>query len=162
KVDLNWELALRQVDRTQLYEFSSTTVSALRGIRIARGAMLQGILTLKGSKRVPTGQTQQFSVIQMQGGAIVGGSTYVLRLNGARKLLPVSRIRVVLEKVRILDDHEPWFKGRSDFQFTTCVAFNNERTRRHTSRVPEQGVLKISDSPGPERAGSERLCLRWP
>lgn len=148
KADPNCALALQQVDRTRLYEFSSTAVSALRGIRIARGGALQGICTLKGSKRVPTGQTQQFSVIQMQGGAIVGGSTYVLRLNRARKLLPVSRIRIVLEKVRILDDHEPWFKGKGEFRFATSVTFNNERCRRHIARVPERGVLKIGDRPG--------------
>jgi photosystem II stability/assembly factor-like uncharacterized protein len=148
KADPNCALALQQVDRTRLYEFSSTAVSALRGIRIARGGALQGIFTLKGSKRVPTGQTQQFSVIQMQGGAIVGGSTYVLRLNRARKLLPVSRIRIVLEKVRILDDHEPWFKGKGEFRFATSVTFNNERCRRHIARVPERGVLKIGDRPG--------------
>jgi photosystem II stability/assembly factor-like uncharacterized protein len=148
KASKDWDIALQKVDRTRLFEFSGTKVSALRGIKIAKDDALQGILTLKGSKRVPHGRTQQFTVIQMQGGDIVGGSTYQLRLNRARKLLPVSRIRVVLEKVRILDNHEPWFKGRGDFQFTTCVAFNNERTRRHTSRVPEQGVLKISDAAG--------------
>jgi hypothetical protein len=148
KADPNWEVALRQVDRTRLYEFSSTAVSALRGIRIARGAALQGIFTLRGSRHVPTGQTQQFSVIQLQGGDIVGGSTYMLRLNRARKLLPVSRIRIVLEKARILDDHEPWFKGRGEFSFATSVTFNRERCRRHVARVPERGVLKISDKPG--------------
>lgn len=148
RVDPNWEQALRQVDRTRLYEFSATKVTALRGIKIPRGGALQGIITMKGSKRVPTGQTQQFNVIQEQGGVVVGGSTYVLRLNRARKRLPVSRIRIVLEKVRILDDHEPWFKGRGEFRFTTSVTFNRERCRRHVTRVPERGVLKISDRPG--------------
>ena len=146
--DPNWEQALQRVDRTRLYEFSATAVTAVRGIRIPRGGALQGILTMKGSKRVPTGQTQQFSVIQTQGGAVVGGSTYVLRLNRARKLLPVSRIRIVLEKVRILDDHEPWFKGQGEFRFTTKVTFNGERCRQHVTRVPETGVLKIGDRPG--------------
>ena len=152
KADVDWASVLQQVDRTRLYEFSSTKVSSLRGIRLARGASLAGIFTLKGSKRVPTGQTQQFSVIQLQGGNIVGGSTYQLRLNRARKLLPVSRIRVVLEKVRILDDREPWFKGRGEFRIATAVTFNRDRCRRHVARVPERGVLKIGDRPG----GNER------
>jgi hypothetical protein len=56
--DHNWEQACQRVDRTRLYEFSTTKVSALR-------------------------------------------------LNRARKLLPVSRIPIVLEKARILDDREP-------------------------------------------------------
>jgi hypothetical protein len=146
--DPNWESLMQQVDRTRLYEFSSTTVSALRGIKLAQGGTLQGIFTLKGSKRVPTGQSQQFNVIQMQGGTIVGGSTYKLRLNRARKLLPVSRIRIVLEKVQILDDHEPWFKGRGEFTFTAGVIINNDPCRRHITRLPERGVFKISDQPG--------------
>jgi hypothetical protein len=62
-------------------------------------------------------------------------------------LHPVSRIRVGLEKVRILDDHDPWLKGRGDFQFTTRVAFNHDSCRRYHARVPQKGVLKISDSP---------------
>jgi hypothetical protein len=72
----------------------------------------------------------------------------VLRLNRGRTLLPVSRIRIVLEKVRILDDHEPWFKGRGAFCFTTRLTLNRERCHRHVARVPETGVLKISDRPG--------------
>lgn len=146
--DVDWEQVLQQVDRTRLYEFDATKVSALRGIRIARGEALQGVLTLKGSKRVPHGQTQQFTVLQYQGGDVVGGSSYRLQLQRARKLLPVSRIRIILEKVHILDDHEPWFKGRGDFQFNTAVVFNNERCRRHVRRIPEEGVLKVSDAAG--------------
>lgn len=146
--DIDWQRVLQAVDRSRLYEFSAQRVSALRGIKLARGQALQGILTVKGSKRVPFGQTQQFAVIQHQDGRIVGGSTFQLKLDRARKLLPVSRIRVVLEKVAILDDHEPWFKGRGDFHFAVTTMFNGEPTRRHTRRVPEQGVLKISDKPG--------------
>lgn len=53
--DVDWNRALERVDRTRLYEFSATRVTALRGIRVAKGAALQGILTVKGSKRVPHG-----------------------------------------------------------------------------------------------------------
>jgi hypothetical protein len=148
QVERNWERAMQQVDRSRIFEFSSTTVSALRGIQVPRGGVLEGIFTLKGSRHVPTGQSQQFSVLQMQGGAIVGGSTYLLRNSRARMLLPVSRIRIVLEKVRILDDHEPWFKGLGEFRFAVSVCFNKERCRRHTVRLPERGVLKIGDRPG--------------
>jgi hypothetical protein len=148
RAEIDWQRALQRVDRSRLYEFSAHRVSALRGIRIAKGQALQGIFTVKGSNRVPHGQTQQFAVLQRQDGRIVGGSTFELRLNRARKLLPVSRIRIVLEKVAILDDHEPWFKGRGEFQFASSVTFNNERTRRHVQRVPERGVLKIGSKPG--------------
>ena len=61
---------------------------------------------------------------------------------------PLIKSRIVLEKVRILDDHEPWFKGKGEFRFAVSVTFNNERCRRHIARVPERGELKISDRPG--------------
>lgn len=148
QTDVDWNRALERVDRTRLYEFDANKVSALRGIRLAKGQALQGILTVKGSRRVPHGQSQQFAVIQQQGGVTVGGSTYQLQLNRARKLLPVSRIRVVLEKIEILDDHEPWFKGRGEFHFTSCVAFNNDPCRHHTKHLPEHGAVKLGDQPG--------------
>lgn len=142
------EAALARVDRSLLFEFSAQRPAALRGIKLAKGGVLHGVLTFKGSKRVPHGERQRFAVIQHQSGRIVGGSTYELRSDRARKLLPVSRIRVILEKVAILDDHEPWFKGRGEFQFTAAVTFNGEASRRHVRRVPERGALKISDKPG--------------
>jgi hypothetical protein len=148
RAKVDWEPVLQRVDRSRLYEFSATRVSALRGIKVQRGQALQGIFTVKGSKRVPVGQSQQFTVLQQQEGRVVGGSTFQLRLNRARKLLPVSRIRVVLEKVSVLDDHDPWLKGRGEFHFAASVTLNGEPSRRCLQRVPAQGVLKIGDRPG--------------
>lgn len=70
------------------------------------------------------------------------------RLNGASKLMLVSRIRVVLEKICILDNLEPWFKGRGDFQFNAWVLFNDDAYRQHTAHIPMRGVKKISAAPG--------------
>jgi hypothetical protein len=148
KANIDWQKVLEAVDRTRIYEFATTRVSAIRGIKLDKGQWLQGILTLKGSRKVPYGQSQQFTIIQVQGGDMVGGSTYELRLNRARGLHPVSHIRVVLEKVMILDDHEPWFKGAGEFSFGTVVSFNRDACRRHVRRVPQKGTIKISDSPG--------------
>jgi hypothetical protein len=146
------------VDLSRVFEFSGNKVSALRGIRIKKGEYLQGILTVKGSRRVPYGQSQQFTVVQLQGGEMVGGSTYELRLNRARALHPVSRIRVVFEKVKILDDHDPWLKKAGEFSFSTVVSFNHDACRRHYRRVPQKGTLKISD----RRSRNERrldICI---
>ena len=137
-----------KLDRSRLYEFNPVRVSELRGIKIAPKQTIQAVITCKGARKVPYGQTQKFAVMQRQDGTIVGGSTYELRLKRAKGLHPVSRIRVILEKVRILNDREPWFKGRGDFNFTSCVSFNKDRCRRHWVRVPQKGNLKISDSTG--------------
>jgi hypothetical protein len=139
---------MAELDLSRLFEFSARQVSALRGVKLARGQTLRGLLTFRGSKRVPTGRSQQFSVMQRQGGVLVGGSTFDLRLTRAQKALPVSRIRVTLEKVQILDDKEPWFKGRGDFVFRSTVDINQDACRRHRVRMPERGIVKISDKPG--------------
>lgn len=139
---------LQKLDRRQVYEFDPAKPAALRGIRLGPRQSLQGLLTLRGSRHVPHGKTQQFSVLQRQGGEIVGGSTYELRLKRAAGLLPVSRIRVVLEKVEILDDSDPWIKGAGEFHFTACVGFNGDPCRRSYRRVPQRGVYRISDRPG--------------
>lgn len=148
KVDIDRSSIWRQVDRMQVYEFSEAKSSELRGIKIASKQTIQAVITCKGSHKVPYGRTQKFAVMQRQDGEIVGGSTYEIRLKRAKALVPVSRIRVILEKVQILNDHDPWIKGAGEFHFTACVSFNNDPCRRHWSRVPQKGRYHISDWPG--------------
>lgn len=136
------------LDLSRLYEFDPVRPAELRGLKVAPKQTIQAVVTCKGSRKVPYGQTQKFAVMQRQGGRIVGGSTYELRLRRARGLHPVSRIRVILEKVRIHDDQDWWFKGRGEFSFTSCVSFNEDACRRHWVRVPQKGHFKISDRPG--------------
>jgi hypothetical protein len=148
KADLDWSRLIEGIRDTELFLFDAVKPSALRGIKLAPGQKLRGLLTLKGSTKVAPGKSKRFQVLQLQNGEIVGGSTYDLRLNTVAGLHPVSHIRVILEKVRILDDLEPWFKGRGDFQFNTQVEFNDNPCRRMVRRFPERGVYKISDAPG--------------
>ncbi|MGH8352634.1 MAG: WD40/YVTN/BNR-like repeat-containing protein [Pseudomonas sp.] len=138
----------QQLDRTRLYEFDAEKVSELRGIEIPAKGKLQALFTVRGTHNVPYGRQQRFSVMQRQGGRIIGGSTFELRLRRAKALHPVSRIRVILEKVRVLDDQDPCFKGRGEFQFNACVGFNDDACRRHFRRLPHCGSYKISDWPG--------------
>jgi hypothetical protein len=72
--------------------------------------------------------------------------------------MPVSRIRIVLEKVRNLDDHEPWFKGRGEFRFAAAVRFNNDTCAGTLLACRSARSLKIGDS----RESNERTlnaCL---
>jgi photosystem II stability/assembly factor-like uncharacterized protein len=135
---------LKQVDRTRIFEFDPTKVSELCGIHLAGGQRIRGVLTTKGSHKVPYGRSQQFSILQRQGGRIVGGSTYEIRLRRARALHPVSRIRITLERVQVLDDHDPWLKRAGEFELRACVAFNDEPSRRHWARIPERGTARIA------------------
>lgn len=139
---------LEGLDTTRLFEFDPAKTSVLRGIKMAAGQKLKGLLTLNSGKGRGYGRTQRVVVMQAQGGDVVGGSTYELRARRAKDLSPVSRIRVVLEKIRILDDHDPWFKGAGEFRFHTSVAFNNDPCRAVEKRLPHRGAFKISDVAG--------------
>jgi hypothetical protein len=86
--------------------------------------------------------------MQRQSGRIIGGSTFEVRLRRAKALHPVSQIRIILEKVRILDDKDHWLKGAGEFQFDACVAFNRDPCRRHFRRLPHYGTYKIGDRKG--------------
>jgi len=139
---------LEKLDRTTLYELDPAKQSEIRGLKLGPLQTIQAAITCKGTRKVPYGEVQRFTVMQRQDGAIVGGSTYEIRLKRARALHPVSRIRVVLDKVRILNDHDNWLKGRGEISFLSCVSFNNENDRTTVRRLPAAGVFKMSDRPG--------------
>ncbi len=148
KGDIDRGQLWKKLDLSRIYEFDTTNTSELRGIKLGAKQTIQAVIVCSGYRKAPYGQTQRFAVMQRQGGEIVGGSTYEMRLKRAKGLHPVSRIRVTLEKVRILKDREPWFKGRGEFSFTSFVSFNGDACRDHRVRVPLRGNFKISDEPG--------------
>jgi hypothetical protein len=59
-----------------------------------------------------------------------------------------KKVRVILEKIRIDDDREPFFKGRGEFRFS-AKAWTPDNGGILTGRVfPERGHLTLSDRPG--------------
>jgi hypothetical protein len=83
---------LETLDRTVLYEFDPVKRSEIRGIKIAPDRKLRAVITCKASPSVRYGETQQFVVMQRQGGRIIGGSTYEVQLLRAAQPHPVPRI----------------------------------------------------------------------
>lgn len=59
-----------------------------------------------------------------------------------------KRVKVILDKIRILDDHDPCLKGKGELVFTAAVVPDGDATRRQQTRLPTQGVYKVSDRPG--------------
>jgi hypothetical protein len=59
-----------------------------------------------------------------------------------------QRIRVVLEKIQILDDREPFFKGKGEFRFYSKVytPANGGIVQKHT--FPAKGHYSLGDKPG--------------
>jgi hypothetical protein len=58
------------------------------------------------------------------------------------------RVRVVLERIQILDDRDPWIKGKGEILFRARVHTPSNGGRTTTTRIPAHGVMKISDRPG--------------
>ena len=122
----HYENLLDKLDRSVLYDFDTTKVSEIQGVKLAPQQRLQAIITCKGANDVEPGEAQRFSVLQRQGGQIIGGSTYEVRLARAAGLHPVSHIRVTIEMLMI----EPILIGHGK-ELAALISFNDDHCRRH-------------------------------
>lgn len=59
-----------------------------------------------------------------------------------------EKVRVVLEKIQILEDRDPWIKGPGEIRFKARVRTESNGGIEQSVRLPEAGVFKISDKPG--------------
>lgn len=59
-----------------------------------------------------------------------------------------KRIKVILDKIRIMNDHDPCLKGKGELTFTAVVVPDNDESRKQVTRLPAKGVYEISDMPG--------------
>jgi hypothetical protein len=66
------------------------------------------------------------------------------------------RLRVVLERIRVRDDLDPFIKGRGEIALTTTVHSpdNGGKVERH--RLPDDGFFRVSDRPGANELELER------
>lgn len=70
------------------------------------------------------------------------------------------RIRVVLEQMQILDDRDPWLKGKGEFRFRARVTSANNGGLDETTLLPTQGHLHVSDRPGENIIALEQEIFR--
>lgn len=59
-----------------------------------------------------------------------------------------GRVKVVIDKIRILDDHDPLFKGKGELTFTSVVVPDHDISRKQVTRLPEKDVYHVGDRPG--------------
>ena len=59
-----------------------------------------------------------------------------------------KRIKVILDKIRVMNDKDPCIKGKGELTFTAVVVPDNDHSRKHVARLPGQGVYHVSDKPG--------------
>lgn len=55
----------------------------------------------------------------------------------------IYNVRIVLNKIEVVDDRDPCFKGAGELVFTTSVAPNGSPARTVRARFPEKGHLSI-------------------
>ncbi len=68
-----------------------------------------------------------------------------------------QKVRVVLEKIQITDDREPWFKGKAEFQFYAKVSTRDNGGQEQSEKFPLQKYYKLSD-----KAGQNEIMLNEP
>jgi len=133
---LDFDRNFAKVDRSVLFEFDPTKRSEIRGIMLQPRGSIRAVISCRGASNVPYGQSQQFAVLQRQGGRIVGGGTFDVRLRRAAGLHPVSHIRVMLEGTAGLGD-----EFSEDERLGITVSFNDNecRTYKHEVETREEG-----------------------
>ncbi len=57
-------------------------------------------------------------------------------------------VRVVIDRIRILDDSDPCIKGKGELTFTSVVVPDHDATRKQKTRLPDYGVYHVSDKAG--------------
>lgn len=62
----------------------------------------------------------------------------------ARPSAKVRKVRVMLEKVQVLDDKDPCLKGKGELTFATSVAPNGSPARTTRTQIPDSGNLELS------------------
>jgi len=59
-----------------------------------------------------------------------------------------QKIKVIVDKIRILNDMDPCIKGDGELVFTSEVIPDKDSSRKKVLRLPDKGVYKVSDKPG--------------
>jgi hypothetical protein len=54
----------------------------------------------------------------------------------------------VLDRFELLEDRDPWIKGRGEVYLSCRVYTSDNGGRDQRTRIPETGVFKVSDKPG--------------
>ena len=96
--------------------------------------------------------------MQRQGGVVIGGSTYEIRLKRARGLHPVSKIRIILEKVQLTRDDIMYMKKEKNRAFIGCIRFNDDICNEQYMRIPKKGYIGIRNLQK-NRTHEFNLCL---
>jgi hypothetical protein len=106
-----------EIDTSTIYRVTDERRAEISDILIDAGDKVRLALIAAPPTNARAGSVHHFSVFQSLGDHLVGGSTYALRVGELEVQRPATRVRVTLEKVQILDYHDPIFRGKGEFRF---------------------------------------------
>jgi hypothetical protein len=134
-------LLLENDEPLVLETLPGASAAVLRGVLIETGGRIPGVFAYAGGEGAAG---LRFDVIQYERGRPVGGSHFYLPAREGVVGGGSRRLRIVLEKVRVLDDKDPGIFGRGELSFTAVVVVEGDPTRRRV-RIPHRGVIKVGD-----------------
>lgn len=143
--DIDISEILKDFDTTQIFDFSSAKRSSIMGLEVKKGEYVKALIVSKASTKADPRYKQTFDILQRQKGEIIGGSTFKAQRLEPKNPKEASKIRVMLKKVKIINDLDPWIKGKGEVVFNTEVSFNEEKCRSVEKRFPKEGCYKMSD-----------------
>lgn len=76
----------------------------------------------------------------------IGGQRFVFKTIPTFKK-DERRIKIILDRIRILNDRDPCLKGKGELIFTAVVVPDNDNSRRQVTRLPLIGHYRIGDKP---------------
>ncbi|MCB0642620.1 MAG: hypothetical protein KDC44_13315, partial [Phaeodactylibacter sp.] len=102
-----------------------------------------------------------FEVNQYLKDELIGGSEYVVakKQPEATEGCKEQLIRIVLEKVEILDDKDRGIFGKGEIVLFSEVKINGSLDRGKQLRFPERGCYRISDKPGQNQQEIDRVLF---
>lgn len=72
------------------------------------------------------------------------------------------RVRVTIDRIRILEHSEPWWKGKGEIVFDVRVFTPNHGGVERLTRLPEAGFYSASDRPGSNVIRVGRVVFEGP
>lgn len=123
--------------------------AAVRGVLIPPGEKIPAVFVFKTPEDDGAGAPFSFDVKQYERGRLIGGSQFVSAAKpGGRNLIAgPKRLRVILQRIQILNDRDPWILGRGEFSLYSEVRVSDP-AHGERRRIPEEGYMKVSDRPG--------------
>lgn len=80
---------------------------------------------------------------------LLSGKVEEVQLNLTKEVPVVGkRVKVMLDKIRIMNDHDPCIKGKGELTFTSVIVPDNDDSRKQVTRLPARGVYHVSGKPG--------------